>query len=680
MLISWDWLSQYIRVESTPEEVAARLMFSGLNLESVEVVGADTRIDLEVTSNRPDCLSHIGVAREVAALFGGTVTEPVSNPTETGPDVATLTSVALETPDLCPRYVARVIRGVKVGPSPGWLVKRLETVGLRSVNNIVDITNYVLLEFGQPLHAFDFDLLGEQRIVVRRARAGEKIAAIDQKTYELSPDMCVIADATRPVAIAGVMGGAETEIGPGTKNVLLEVADFVNTSVRATARKLGLHSDSSHRFERGIDRSRMNATSRRACELILEMAGGELCRGAIVVGPGHVPERPITTLRHARIAKLLGIEIPPTEVTRILTALGLEPVTEPTPAAGTSVWRAPAWRKDLTREIDLIEEVARVHGYHHIPEDVVVPLALSQATARDRTIDRLSTVLVGAGMFEAVTLSFVSPEMNLLVRPWTDAAPMAVDHSTRRRENALRQSLLPRLLEVRRANERHGNFGADVFEFSRVFLADDPAVAGSQPELLGIVGGKTFGDLKGLLAALADSVRHGLTMRAEPADIPGLAPGRAAKLILEGGDGSVVSDWGVMGEIAPEVRAALELRDTVLVAEVRLDPLVAALDTAPKHKPIPAFPGMDRDINLVLDESVAWDALDRAVREAAGPLLDEVRFDSQYRGTQIPPEKKSYVFRLVYRSADRTLTADEVDAAQKRVVAACAEKLGAVQR
>ncbi len=201
--------------------------------------------------------------------------------------------------------------------------------------------------------------MGEQRIVVRRARAGEKIAAIDQKTYELSPDMCVIADATRPIAIAGVMGGAETEIGPGTKNVLLEVADFVNTSVRATARKLGLHSDSSHRFERGIDRSRMNVASRRACELILELAGGELCRGAIVVGPGHVPERAVTTLRHSRIARLLGIDVPPTEVTRILTALGLEPVTEPAPAEGTSVWRAPAWRKDLTREIDLIEEVAR---------------------------------------------------------------------------------------------------------------------------------------------------------------------------------------------------------------------------------------------------------------------------------------------------------------------------------
>lgn len=674
MLISWDWLSQYIRVAATPEEVAARLMFSGLNLESVDVVGNDTRIDLEVTSNRPDCLSHIGVAREVAALFGGSVSAPVSLPHETGPEVASLTSVTLETPDLCPRYVARVIRGVKVGPSPEWLVKRLETVGLRSINNVVDITNYVLLECGQPLHAFDLDLLKEQRIVVRRARAGEKILAIDQKTYELSPDMCVIADGVRPVAIGGVMGGAETEIGATTKNVLIEVADFLNTSIRATARKLGLHSDSSHRFERGIDRSRMNDASRRACELILQLAGGELCQGAIVVGPGHVPERAVVTLRHERIARLLGIEIAPDEAARILTALGLEPVLDNTLATGTTAWRAPAWRKDLTREIDLIEEVARVHGYHHIPEDVVVPLALSQATARDRTIERLSAVLAGAGMFEAVTVSFVSPEMNGLVRPWTDAVPLSVDHSTRRRENALRQSLLPRLLEVRRANERHGTHGAEVFEFSRVFLSDDPAKAGSQPELLGIVGGKSFGELKGLLVALADSVRHGMTVEAVPADVTGFVPGRAAWVTL---DGQV---WGVLGEIASEVRTALELRDTAFVAELRLDPLIESLDTAPKYQPIPEFPGMDRDINFVLDEAVTWSTLANTVREAAGPLLEGLRFDSEFRGSQIPRDKKSYVFRLVYRSLERTLTADEVDAAQQRVVAACAEKLGAVQR
>ena len=672
MLISWDWLSQYIKVAASPEAVAERLMFSGLNLESVEVVGGDTQIDLEVTSNRPDCLSHLGVAREVAALFGGEVTEPVATPPETGPEVSTLTSVTLETPEQCPRYLARVIRGVKVGPSPAWLVKRLETVGLRSVNNVVDITNYVLLECGQPLHAFDYDLLKEGRIVVRKGSAGETIKAIDQKSYAITPEMCVIADAVRPVAIAGVMGGAETEIGLATKNVLIEVADFAPLSIRNTARKLGLFSDSSYRFERGIDRARMDEASRRACALILELAGGELCRGVVAVGPGEIPARAEIVLRQAQILRILGIEIPVEEVRRILVSLGVEelPSSEP----GTSRWKAPHWRKDLTREIDLIEEAARVYGYHHIPETVTVPLALSAATPRDRTIERVAGVLTAAGCYEAITVSFASADLNALVRPWTRGEPLSVDHSTRRKENCLRQSLLPRLLEVRRHNERHGHFGAQMFEFARIYLGDDPANPAEQPEMLGLVGGRSFVELKGLLVEVAESVRHGATVTLRPCEVPGLVSGRAVELLLDG------EQWGVLGEITPEVRNALELRETAHVAEVRLGALVTRLETAPRYTPLPTQPAIDRDINLVLDEAVLWDTVEQTVRTAAGPLLETVRFDSQYRGPQIPAGKKSYVVGLTYRAADRTLTAEEVDASRDAVVTACKETLGAVQR
>lgn len=672
MLISWDWLTQYIQVDAAPAAVAERLMFSGLNLESVDTVGSDTRIDLEVTSNRPDCLSHLGVAREVAALFGGQVTEPVANPPETGPDVATLTSVTLETPDQCPRYIARVIRGVKVGPSPAWLVKRLETVGLRSVNNVVDITNYVLLECGQPLHAFDYDLLKEGRIVVRKGRAGESIKAIDQKSYAITPEMCVIADAERPVAIAGVMGGAETEITATTKNILIEVADFAPLAIRNTARKLGLFSDSSYRFERGIDRARMNAASRRACALILELAGGELCPGAVVVGPGMVPDRAEITLRHAQIQRVLGIVIPDGEVRRILLSLGVEelPASEP----GTSRWKAPHWRKDLTREIDLIEEAARVYGYQHIPETATVPLALSAATPRDRTIDRVAGVLTAAGCYEAITVSFASADLNGLVRPWTAGEPLSVDHSTRRKENCLRQSLLPRLLEVRRHNERHGHFGAQLFEFARVYLGDDPANPAEQPEMLGVVTGRSFVELKGLLVEVAEAVRHGVAVTVQPREIPGLIPGRSVELLLDG------EPWGVMGEITAEVRGALELRESAHVAEVRLLPLVSRLQTAPKYAPLPTQPAMDRDINLVLDEAVLWEKVEQTVRSAAGSLLETVRFDSQYRGPQIPTGKKSYVVGLTYRAADRTLTAEEVDASRDAVVLACQSALGATQR
>ena len=682
MLISWDWLTQYIKVDAAPEVVADRLMFSGLNLESVEVVGTDTCIDLEVTSNRPDCLSHLGVAREVATLFGGTVTEPGCLPKETGPDVATQTSVTLESPELCPRYIARVIRGVKIGPSPAWLVKRLETVGLRSINNVVDITNYVLLECGQPLHAFDLDLLKGQRIVVRTARAGETIRAIDQRSYALSPEMCVIADAERPVAIAGVMGGADTEITGATRNVLLEIAEFAPLSIRNTARKLGLFSDSSYRFERGIDRSRMNWASRRACELILELAGGELCQGAVVVGPGMVPERAEVTLRHNQIARILGFEIPDGEVRSILTRLGLEELLDGAGAAKAGSpsdalvtrWKAPLSRKDLTREIDLIEEVARIYGYHHIPENAAVPLALSSATPRDRTVDRIAGVLTAAGLYEAITVSFASADLNALVRPWSTAEPLSVDHSTRRKENCLRQSLLPRLLEVRRHNERHGLANAELFEVARVYLGDEPSRPDQQPELLGLVSGRSFVELKGLLVTVAEAVNHGFAVTVRPRDVPGLIPGKTVELLLDG------EPWGVLGEILPAVRSALELRETAHVAEVHLAPLIAKLQTAPRYTPLPTQPAMERDINLVLDEAVLWDTVDATVRGVAGPLLEAVRFDSQYRGQQIPAGKKSYVVGLTYRATDRTLTADEVDASRDAVVVACKEKLGAIQR
>ncbi|MFN6104276.1 MAG: phenylalanine--tRNA ligase subunit beta, partial [Planctomycetaceae bacterium] len=357
MIVSWNWLKEYVRLDMPVDELGNRLMMAGLNLESIEDVEGDIAIDLEVTSNRPDCLCHLGVARETAALFGRNWTAPDPQPASRGADIATAAKVAVEAADLCPLYTARLVRGVKIAPSPIWMQRRLKTLGIRPINNVVDVTNYVLMECSQPLHAFDFDALHGGQIVVRRARAGEKITAIDQKVYELVADMCVIADAQRPVAIAGVMGGFDTEIGDGTRNVLIEAADFASMTVRATARKLNLHSDSSYRFERGVDRSQIDWASRRCVQLCLETAGGELAPGVLTAGEAHPPARAPITLRLSQIPRVLGIDISQAVVERILKVLGLQ--LHASSRAGDVLFVPPSWRRDLTREIDLIEEAAR---------------------------------------------------------------------------------------------------------------------------------------------------------------------------------------------------------------------------------------------------------------------------------------------------------------------------------
>ncbi len=284
MIVSWEWLRDYAALDVSPEAFLERLTMAGLNIETQTQVGDDRAIDIEVTSNRPDCLGHIGIAREAAVLFGKPLKVPDAQPKTSATKTAEATSVVVECPDLCPQYTARVIRGVKIGSSPAWLRKRLETIGLPSINNVADVTNYVLMECGQPLHAFDFDRLRGKRIIVRRAKAGERLLAINQKTYELQPGMCVIADAERPVALGGVMGGLETEIGPTAKNVLIEAANFAPVSIRNTARKLILHSDASYRYERGIDTAQLDWASRRCCQLILELAGGELLDEPVFAG------------------------------------------------------------------------------------------------------------------------------------------------------------------------------------------------------------------------------------------------------------------------------------------------------------------------------------------------------------------------------------------------------------
>jgi phenylalanyl-tRNA synthetase beta chain len=670
MIVSWNWLTQYVRLDMPVEVLTERLALAGLNHESTEEVGGDLAIDLEVTSNRPDCLGHLGVAREISVLFDRTLRVPDPRPATTGKPAEELTGVTVEAGDLCPRFTARVVSGLTVGESPWWLRKRLETLGVRPISNVVDVTNYVMFECGQPLHAYDLDRLAGRRLVVRRARAGETLRAINGKVYELAPEMLVIADAERPVGLAGVMGGLDTEIGPGTRDVLIESAQFDPVSVRKTSRALGLSSPSSHRFERPLDPEGTEWASRRCAELILETAGGTLHPGLVDVGPAR-PERPAITLRLDQIPRVLGIAIDRDEAARILRALGLEPVGA---TASALSFRPPSWRSDLEREIDLIEEVARVHGYEQIPEDRAVPLTSAPRGPRERVEGSVREALTGCGFDEALTFSLVADALSEPLRPGPPVPPVRVEHPSRRREGALRQSLVPSLLAARRHNEAHGIPDAELFEIADVYLPHPGHDLPDQPARLGLVSGRDFFGLKGVVEALLSRLHAAGGLEVRPAEVPLFAPGRSAELVL-GGD-----PLGYLGEVARARLDALELRGSCAAAELDLGVLIRRAVLIPRHRALPPFPAVDRDLSLVVARTLPWAELSAAVTRAAGPTLEAVEFLDTFHGGNVPEGRHSVHFGLRFRHPERTLTGEEVDRSVRSVVDACAARFEAALR
>jgi len=670
MIVSWNWLTDYLRLDMPVDVLTERLALAGLNLESISDVGGDIATDLEVTSNRPDCLGHLGVAREISVLFEKTLRVPDPRPRTTGRPVDTQTGVAVEDRDLCPRFTARVVSGVKVGESPWWLRKRLETIGVRPISNIVDVTNYVMFECGQPLHAYDLDRLAEHRLVVRRARTGETLTAINNRVYELFPDMLVIADAARPVGLAGVMGGAETEIGTGTTHVLIEAAQFDAINVRRTSRALGLFSPSSFRFERPLDPERTEWASRRCAELILKVAGGTLHPGVIDDGMPPPARAPIV-LRLDQLERILGIPIDRAIAAGILTALGLQPLAEDDRSLTV---RPPSWRSDLEREIDLIEEVARIHGYHHIPEDRAVPLTSAPRGARERVESAVRQLLAGAGFDEAVTFSLVDDRLAVPVGPGPASPPLRVDHSSRKRESALRQSLVPSLLAVRLHNEAHGHFDAELFEIANVYLARPGQAMPDEPARLALVSGRDFRGLKGTVEALLDGLHATAPLRTRPADIPLFAPGRAAELLL--GE----THLGYLGEIDEAQLSLFELREKCAAAELEFDVLLSKAELVARNRPLPPFPAVVRDLSLVVARSLPWSELCETVIRAAGPTLETVRYEDSFRGGNIPDEDESVHFSMVFRHPERTLTGEEVERAVKSVVEACEARFHSVLR
>jgi len=683
--ISYNWLRDYVPTDLEPREVADRLTRVGLAVDSVEpLAGGDSRLDVEVGANRPDCLGHIGVARELAAALNVPLRAADAAYEESGAACEKKVRVEVEDFGLCPLYTARLIEGVKVGPSPDWLRARLEAVGIRPVSNVVDVTNYVMMETGQPLHAFDFAGLAEGRIVVRRARSGERFTAIDHSEHSLSPERLVIADAHRPVALAGVMGGAQTEISDSSRDVLLEAAVFDPLSIRSTSRTLGLTSESSFRFERRLDAGGTDWASRRACALIQQTAGGKVARGVVTAGK-PIPEARELVLRLPRIETVLGLAIPADTAAEYLRRLGLEILEA---GAARIRVRVPSWRRDLEREIDLVEEVARHHGYEKIPESRRIPVAYAAPSRGERVRRIVEEVLVAAGYFEAVSFTFTSAERAVRFRPSDLAAePLAL----RGTPLFLRQSVLPGLLESLRVNQNAGEVGARLFEMARRFIppssqrtgtsADKPSAGAKMPEehevlaLASSSGAPQFETVKGVLEALFDRMGLAGRIRFEATDrYRDLAPGRAAEVLLDS------ERVGMIGVATADAAGAFELDEPPTVAEVALARLGQAARLEPTYRPLPQFPSIVRDLAIVVDETVCWADIQTAVASAKVPEAESVEPLDVYRGRQVPAGKKSVALRIVLRKASGTLKHEQAEAMQARILDALQSRLGAVLR
>ena len=679
MIVSWEWLSQYVDLKMSHDELVDKLTMSGLNHEGTEEVGGDQAIDLEVTSNRPDCLGHVGVAREVAVLYDLPLKIPNPEP-KTGSDkVSDACKVEIECPELCFRYTARLIKGVKVGPSPDWLVKRLAAIGQESVNNVVDATNYVMFECGQPLHAFDFGKVEGGKIIVREPKTDEAMEAIDHKTYSLKPGMCVVADAKNPVAIGGVMGGADSEISDSTTDVLVEAAYFNQMSVRNTARSLTLHSPSSFRFERNIDSAGIDWASRRCCEIILETGGGELLDGMVDVGEPPAAPQPVT-LRLAQLERVLGIEIPADFIPKTLEGLGLQIESQDKDSV-TSL--PPSWRKDLTREVDLIEEVGRIFGFENVPDTAAVPMAASFKTPTDRVLDKVRNVMTSHGFDEAMSASLVPEVWSDAFSPWTDSKPLVSSQPMqgvleKASQNIgsvefVRRSLVPSLLEARRINEYRSNERIELFETAKVYFADNGEKIPTQPTLLGFTTGSDYFAAKGIVETLVDSLARGAQVELRPFENPLLDLDQSGSLYL--GDQLL----GFIGAVSEAGRKQFGLRNPTCVAELDIDTLKESTVLIPTHQNQSLFPSLSRDFNFVMNNDVRWSQVEQTVRVSGGDLLESVRYLETFRDEKKDgPDKKRVLLSVTLRSPSETLTGEQAESVSQKIVDSCKKDHDAV--
>lgn len=686
MLASVRWLNRLLAPgDVSPDEAERVLTFAGFPVEGREPLpGGDTRLDVELTSNRGDCLCHIGLAREIAAATGRQLLAPTL-PENFGaargaPSVRTGAALENRTPDACPRFTARVIRGVRVGPSPAWLVEALESVGQRSINNVVDVSNFVLFELGNPSHTFDLDTLRGKQIVVRFAKKGEPFEALDGRTHALRDDELVVADAERAVSLAGVIGGEETSVTTRTKDVLLEVATWAPAVIRRAARRLNIRTDAGHRFERIVDPRTIDFASARLAALILEVAGGELLDGLLDEG-APAPPRTVVTMRASRCRDLIGLNVPSAEMARLLTALDVDAHVDD--KADALRCEVPAHRPDLTREADLIEEVARTHGYDKVPMPDVITVRTAPLQPEEQAVREIGAALTGMGFFETVTYSFVAPDEAAMFLPAGHGA-LRVDEERRKGEPALRPSVLPSLLRCRRVNLDAGvrpEHGVRLFEFGSGYSESAPGKTAETRALALLIDApdaqRAVREMRGVIEAVCTRVRGADApvvfapyAPCCPADRPG------ATMIVRIGE----RDVGVVRLFTDAVLNRYGLDEHVVGAEIDLVELVRGYPPRAVVRPLPAFPAIERDLSVVVDEGATWAAIERAALDAKPALLEAVSFVGTYRGKQVGPGRKSVTLRLRFREASRTLRHEEVDPQIEAVVGALRERMNATLR
>ena len=685
MLISCNWLRELTGTRLSPEAIRDRLTNVGLAVDAVESRGDDAILDVEVPSNRGDCLSHIGIARELAVIEKSEVQSPKFKVENASDKASQFGSVEIRAPDLCPRYAARIVRGVKIAPSPDWLVKKLETIGQRPINNVADITNFVLHEFGQPLHAFDLAKLTARKIVVRRATKGESIKTLDGVDRKLDEQMLVIADAKEPVAVAGVMGGESSEISNLTTDVLIESAYFDAASVRRTSKLLGLHTEASHRFERGTDPEGVIAAEERCVALICEIAGGIATEDALDVYPNPIKAKSVV-LRPERVESITSLQVEVTEIKRILTALGFQLCAEETSGLSFTV---PSWRHDVSIEEDLVEEVARHTGYDKIETSLPPAHHAGEYHSSEMRKRALRLALSALGFGEAINLSFIELTNSFEPIPAFNAETALVTLKNPIIEEAsrMRQTLLPGLLNSIRHNLNHGIRDVCLFELGRVFGSNEAGALPAERESLALVatGGVLeanralpareldFVDLKGAVEAAIDGMNlPPLSFAA--ATIKHLRPGQSASIEAEG------VRVGSIGRLADSISGEYKFRQPVFLAELDLTTLLEVKARPVLYKPLPRFPSIVRDVSLLVDRGVTVAELSKAATDQSAPHFVGVTFVGTYEGEGIPDNKRSVTLRFEYRAGDRTMRDEEVDAIHWPLIETLKEKFGAEVR
>jgi len=679
MKINIDWLSDYVEINEDTQTLADALTMAGLEVEGIEQVKGETVLEIGVTPNRPDWLCHVGVAREIAAIYGRKLKFPETEPEETGPDVQAMTSIDIEDPAGCPRYSGRVILGVTPGKAPEKIARRLESIGIRSISGIVDATNYVMMELGQPLHAFDYNRLAENRIVVRKAEKDEVMETLDGQKRTLSTEDLLICDGRGPVALAGIMGGLNSEVMDDTKDVLLESACFDPPTIRRSSKRLGLSTEASYRFERGTDPMGTARAVDRLARLIHEWGGGEVCKGVWDAHPRPEEESSVT-FRMPRVSSFLGVKVPEKESASILERLELVPKKKK-----GSVWTItpPGFRRDLALEEDVIEEVARIYGYDRIPVTMPVGRTVPVKTdPLDRLQEGVRTALEGLGFNEAVTYSFISGSEIEDLGIGGGMSPVSLLNPLSEEMAVMRTSIIPGLLKALRTNVSRRLEDVRLYETGRVFLpCADCLLPEERTRVAGVMAGARnrkkwfrgaeeadFFDIKGAVHSLLDALGiKGIAFK--EMDVPYLQHGQGAWVMA--GEESL----GIAGTLHPSLREKYRIREWAGAFELDLHHMLKA-DSVKKYTRIPSYPEVLRDLAVVAGRELPAESLEDVIR-AKGKNLSKVSLFDLYEGKGVPEGSRSLAWSLSFQSPERTLTDEEVDASMAAIVKALEKEFGA---